>query len=198
MFICPQPHKWHEIFELLNIAWQKAGAVGSKPPVPLILAGWNFSNDIDKKKRWEDTLDWAKENNLTHLIQELSDDESYFADEPSDYQINPMGSPMYLDWNYTRRTTPSEQDVYQAIKLLQEGWSEIVGQELATITFPLRFTGKRKRRLLVSAKRYTEPPWGTWDELYDGSFRRAFTDFRKSVNDSIYPLHVDHIDFEVQ
>jgi len=197
MFICPQPGKWHEIYEMLKTAWQKAGAIGSKPPVPLILAGWNYSNDVEKKIRWEDMLDWAKEQNFLHLIPELSAEESYFVDEPSNYQISPMGSPMFLDWNFTQRNTPTEQEVNQAIKILKEKWSEIVGKDLGAITVPLRITGKRKRRLLVFANHDSEPSWGTWFELANDNRRRAFTYFRRAINDTISPLHVDHIEFEV-
>lgn len=198
MFICPNPSKWHEIYELLKATWKKDGSVGTKPPVPLILSGWNFSNDIEKKNRWEDTLNWAEKHNYLNLIEKLSDEDCYFVDEPSNYEISPLGSPMFLSWNFTKRNTPTEQEIAQALDTLKQKWSEIVGSELGEITFPLRFTGNRKRRLLVSAKSDYEPDWGTWFELFSDERRRAFTYFRRAINKAISPLHVDHIDFEVE
>lgn len=197
MFICPKPYKWHEIFERLRSAWQNAGAVGRKPPVPLILAGWNFSNDVEKKLRWEDTLAWAKKHDLVHLVGDLSEDDCYFVDEPSNYQISPMGGPMFLDWNFEPRDTPTEEQVKHAIKLLKEHWAEIIGNELGSVTSPANFTGKRKRRLLVLANNTYTPPWGTWFELHNDERRRAFTHFRRAINSAIVPLHVDHVEFEV-
>jgi hypothetical protein len=55
----------------------------------------------------------------------------------------------------------------------------------------LSFTGKKKRRLLVFADPQITPPWGSWFALASGAQRRAFTQFRKAVNDAISPLHVD-------
>src|SRR5438045_9702151 len=94
MFICPQPQIWHEIYQKLETAWKAQVRVGNEPPRPLILGGWNFSNDLEKKRRWEETLKWAKENNLEYLISEISSDDSYFVENPNDKPINPMGGPM--------------------------------------------------------------------------------------------------------
>ena len=49
------------------------------PPIPLILAGWVFSNDREKKQRWDDTVIYAKQHGYTHLFEHLSDDSFYFA-----------------------------------------------------------------------------------------------------------------------
>jgi len=48
-----------------------------KPPIPLILAGWNFSEDWQKKERWLNTLSWAKEMHCDFLIPELDPNEKY-------------------------------------------------------------------------------------------------------------------------
>ena len=78
--ICPVPRIWNEIHQALFAYWQeKLEMKGVKPPVPLILAGWNFSSDFEKSERWKETVKWAEKMNCTHLIKELSDDDKYFA-----------------------------------------------------------------------------------------------------------------------
>jgi hypothetical protein len=198
MFICPTPSKWHEIFKRLKSAWEKDAAVGVKPPVPLILAGWNYSNDMEKKDRWDATVQWAKAANLEHLIGELSEDDSYSVDVPIYCLLPLLGLEAYPYRNFMPRDTPTDVEVKQALYILKERWNEIVGSDLGAVTTPLHFTGKKKRRLLVSAKSYAKPPWGTWFELYNNEKRRAFTYFRRAINDAISPLEVDHIDFEVE
>jgi hypothetical protein len=79
-YICPVPKKWHEIHQVLQYHWEtKLHGTGVKPPVPLILAGWNFSEDWQKKERWIETISWAKYMGLDHLIPNLSPDEKYFG-----------------------------------------------------------------------------------------------------------------------
>ena len=81
VFICPQPQDWHDIHTRLKNAWEEAGGRGSPPPVPLILAGWAFSSDADKKDRWEQTITWAKGEGLEQLIPELTPEMEYRVDE---------------------------------------------------------------------------------------------------------------------
>jgi hypothetical protein len=197
MFICPQPQIWHEIYQKLETAWKAQGRVGNEPPRPLILGGWNFSNDLEKKRRWEETLKWAKENNLEYLISEISSDDSYFVENPNDKPINPMGGPMYLPWNFSPKVRPTDEVIQKALQLLKDNWVQIIGQELGLVTSPIRFTGRCRRRLLASARADYEPPWGEWDTLYNEPFRSHFRVFRRAVNKAIAPHHVDHIDFEV-
>ncbi len=79
-YICPIPKKWHEIHQLLSNHWEKnSGLQNKKPPTPIILAGWNFSDDWQKKERWLETIKWVKENQCEHLIPELAQDEKYFG-----------------------------------------------------------------------------------------------------------------------
>lgn len=198
MFICPQSQKWYEIHEALKSAWIKSGKRAPRPPVPLILSGWSYSNDVQKKARWEETLNWANRFRFERLIPELAAEDSYFVDEPTDHRINPMGGMMLLEWNAEKRRTQSVEEINQAINKLKENWNNIVGTDLATVTFPIRFTGKRRRRLLVSADSSVNPKWGTWFERSTFRHEREeFTCFRKAVNRAIYPLEVDHIDFQV-
>ena len=198
MDVCPIPSRWHEIFQALEQAWRDAGAIGTLPPTPLILAGWAYSNDGEKKSRWETTLEWAREHSMTHVMPQLSPEDMYAVDELSSYEIGPLGGPMYRPWDFTSKTRPSEAEVGQALSVLTDRWCSIVGPTLASMTRPLSFTGKKKRRLLVFADPKITPPWGSWFALASGVQRRAFTQFRKAVNDAISPLHVDHIDFQTE
>jgi hypothetical protein len=79
-YISPIPKVWHEIHQSLLKYWDlELQQRVSKPPIPLILAGWNFSEDWEKRLRWTQTLNWAKENKCEHLLIELSNDEKYFG-----------------------------------------------------------------------------------------------------------------------
>lgn len=49
------------------------------PPKPLILAGWAFSNDHEKKQRWDDTVEYALTHNCKHLIDDIGEENFYFS-----------------------------------------------------------------------------------------------------------------------
>ena len=76
-FICPQPLVWHSTHERLLKARPDGGLRGSSPPVPLILNGWVFSSDEEKRRRWQDTERWAEEHGFKALLPELKEDEEY-------------------------------------------------------------------------------------------------------------------------
>ena len=80
-FVCPRPDVWHKIHTALKGAWTEMGSRGSPPPIPLILAGWAYSEDSDKKKRWAQTVEWARHQGLERLILELTPDMEYRIDE---------------------------------------------------------------------------------------------------------------------
>jgi hypothetical protein len=80
IFVCPNPIPWSDTYKALEAAWRKSGCVGSAPPMPLILSGWWYSSDRDKQDRWLDTIRWAKEHDLSHLIKELKEDEGYYTE----------------------------------------------------------------------------------------------------------------------
>jgi hypothetical protein len=103
---------------------------------------------------------------------------------------------MYLPWNFDAKPMPDAGSVRTALAVLVKHWPTIVGAELGRMTKPLRFTGKKKRRLVVEAAAEQAPPWGGWDYLASGRERRAFTRLRSAINQAIAPLEVDHIDFE--
>ncbi|MDO8684699.1 MAG: DciA family protein [Armatimonadota bacterium] len=195
--ICPFPVKWSEIYRILDMNWREAGGKGLPPPIPLILAGWFYSNDVEKKARWDATMAWAESRGFSHLIPQLSEGDTYIVNELTNHEVGPMGGPMYLLWSFTPKTKPLKVEVDNAFGLLRDHWGEIVGTELAQITRPLRLTGRKYRRLLVQADANVVPTWGSWSTLHCDERRRSFTQFRRAVNEAIKPLYVDHVDFVV-
>jgi len=199
IFICPKPMKWVEIYQELVDAYQgrfSRDAQDSEPPTPLVLSGWNHSNDVEKQARWNATAKWADDHGLGYLIPELSESDIYSVDEITTYTVGPMGGPMYSAWNSEPRTAPGKVDLENALKMLTSTWAEIIGKDYSNTSMPHRFTGAKKRRLVVSVKANTKAPWGEWTSLRNDESRRVFREFRKKVNDAIKPLEVDHIDFE--
>jgi len=193
--ICPQPRAWVAVHAQLRHAWERDRGSSDPPPVPLVLGGWTYSNDVEKLARWTETIEWAARNGYAALVADISEADWYAVDELSSYAIGPLGGPCYLPWSFELKTAPSHEACANALQSLNCTWKELVGPELAHRTAPLAFTGKKRRRLLVAADYNWMPPWGTWGELASGESRREFTRLRLSVNTLIQPLHVDHIDF---
>lgn len=193
--ICPQPGDWHRVYEHLR-AVARRREIRSSPPIPLILAGWAGSNDLEKKARWDDTLEWAERNGLRSEIQ-LTSDQMYCVTEPYGGLVDPYGTPMYLHWRREPSPVPNAEELSRALGLLVDRWPALPPAEVTRITKPLRFTGRKRRRLLVAViTNHPRPPWGTWESLsYDPSRRRCFTELRREVNQVVAPHHVDHIAF---
>ena len=59
---------WHDVFERLTRHARTRPCVPPFPPVPLILAGWAYSNDVEKMQRWEETVAWARDNGCPEII----------------------------------------------------------------------------------------------------------------------------------
>lgn len=196
--VCPEPGAWHRVHQELTLRWKRDGYRGQPPPMPLILAGWVYSNDVEKKQRWDQTVSWAMQCGCGDLLDQIKDSEYYTAYQLTNYVVGPMGGPMYLDWSSVSKTRPPDVDVEKALVKLRSDWAEIAGSELAQVSQPLEITGKKRRRLLVAAKASYTPNWGGWEHLARGPDRRSFTRLRSSVNEAISPLMVDHIDFVVR
>lgn len=165
------------------------------PPIPLILAGWVYSNDDEKKERWEATVLWANRNGCSDVV-DIPDRDFHWVVEPTSYAVGPMGGPMYRPWDFESKERPLPDRLSEHLKTLTTRWHDIVGSELACVTRPLEFSGAKRRRLLVEADATARPPWGSWAHLSAmESERRAFTRFRAVINRAIAPHEVDHIDF---
>lgn len=193
--VCPKPMQWASIYEEL-IAYAKLNnCTPPQPPSPLILAGWNYSNDLAKQNRWNKTVEWAKKNNCFTKIKSISVDDYYYVDELFTGEIGPLPG-LKNSWNFKSKKRPTESELDDYIDKIKTKWKLIAGLDLAEITKPLKFTGKKARRLLVVANPSFIPPWGGWDYLSkDKEKRRIFTEFRHSVNEVIAPHEVDHISF---
>jgi len=186
---------WHDVFERLNAYAQTHQCVPPAPPTPLILAGWAYSNDIEKMRRWDETVTWATSNGCADLVA-VPDTDFYCVNEPTSYSVGPLGGPMYRPWDFEAKERPGRERLTEYLARLTSRWKDIAGPELARATRPLAFSGAKARRLLVQADPTVSPPWGSWSRLSAvESERRLFTRFRAAINRAIAPHEVDHIDF---
>ncbi len=192
--VCPRPQLWNETYESLVAAWEASDCAGEMPPKPLVLAGWAYSNDAEKLQRWKATRAWARENGLGELIPGLDESNSYIVREINVSCVGPLGGPCYLPWNLAQRSRPSLDELKLALERLREAWPKLSEGALGVL-YPVRFTGKKARRLLVIADLNAVPPWGSWVKLVNDERRRAFTTFRAAINNKIAPHEVDHVSF---
>lgn len=77
--ICPNPMPWHDVFERLARYARTRRCTPPSPPTPLILAGWAFTNDVEKIRRWDETVAWAANNGCPDVV-EVPDGEFYCVD----------------------------------------------------------------------------------------------------------------------
>jgi len=191
-FISPIPRIWHDIHQRLEWYWiNKLYRKVSPPPTPMILGGWNFSSDYDKKRRWNETLEWANEHDCLDLISVLKEDEQYCVNEFSDWVPY-----QFSNWDEEPRNRPSDLYAEQCLKKLKKNWSDILDRNFGRYSTPLEFSGKKLRRLLVIYENGYMPPWGSWTDHLANGLPSKFTELRKKVNSIIAPHEVDHIDFK--
>jgi hypothetical protein len=149
--VCPNPIPWDQAFERLKNHTKCRSCIPPSPPIPLILGGWVATNDLQKMQRWEATIAWANANGCPEIVNGISDSDFYFVENISTYEIGPLGGPMYLPWNFEAKPRPTSENLNRHLETLVSGWSEIVGEKLGRATRPLKFVGKKARRLLVYA-----------------------------------------------
>lgn len=189
---------WHDVFRRLTEYTRGRSCIPPSPPTPLILAGWAYSNDVEKMRRWIETVDWATSNGCPDLV-EVPDEDFYCVEEPTSYAVGPLGGPMYRPWDFEGKDYPQAGEFAEHLDALRSRWRNIVGPELALVSQPLAFTGAKARRLLVRTDEDARPPWGSWSHLSAvESERRSFTRFRASINNAIAPHEVDHVDFTTE
>ncbi len=58
--ICPLPQIWNELFDLLPN--RRRVGNGWEPPLPLILAAWDHSSDLEKRERFLLHIQWAADH----------------------------------------------------------------------------------------------------------------------------------------
>ena len=64
--VSPLPQKWNELWELLPLR-RRAGA-GWEPPLPLILAAWDHTTDLEKQDRLALHLHWAAQQGALNEV----------------------------------------------------------------------------------------------------------------------------------
>lgn len=189
-FISAQPNRWHEIHQELIKFWEVKLRKETIPPPPaLVLSGWTMSNDYDKQQQWMKTIDWAEKNECLDLVQ-LNEDDKYYVEELSSWR--PFE---YSNWDETIKERPTQDAIQIHFDCIQKNWSTILSDEFSKNTVPVRFSGKKLRRLLVKYKAGYLPPWGSWTNHLANGLPSKFTELRKRVNQLIEPHKVDHIDF---
>ena len=118
---------------------------GTLPPLPPILGAWHYTSDFEKSHAWKATVAWAKQNDLEHLIPELTNDQKYMVDEMT------TGSGVFFgvarSWRCEPTDVPSVSDVLEALEKLKREWDLVAGKSLASMTRPLRFTGRKSERV---------------------------------------------------
>jgi hypothetical protein len=171
--VCPLPRVWAPLYQRLHCAWIEGGRQGVEPPIPLILDGWHYSSDCDKQERWVRTVEWAKAQNLSHLIPCLTDADLYSVECLS---TSYPGQHYRVD-RYEVRERPSSQAIERAIEILRAQWGVIVGDALALVCEPVSITGEKARRLLVRVTAPFVPAWGSWTKLSSGPEKRHSPSF---------------------
>ena len=195
--VCPNPIPWHALYQrLLHVGESRPDL--PKPPVPLILNGWVFSNDIEKMERWQMTLQWAQTAGCGSITSALSEDDFYQTEEVTNYRIGPLGGPMHRTWDFETKQKPGQEVLDAGLQRLMEHWPDLAAG-FSACTHPVAFSGSKARRLVVAVSAQVAPPWGTWESLSnDEATRRTFTTFRKAINETLHPHEVDHIDFVIE
>lgn len=60
--ICPQPDHWNRMWDMLPDKRRVGG--GWSPALPLILGGWWYSTDLDKRLRLREHIEYAAERGV--------------------------------------------------------------------------------------------------------------------------------------
>ena len=66
--ICPEPGKWHDLWEMLPD--KKRVGSGWQPPLPLILAGWDNTSGIEKMLRLRQHIQYAAEKGILDIVDQ--------------------------------------------------------------------------------------------------------------------------------
>ena len=64
--ICPMPIYWSGLYELLPN--KRQGEFGWEPPLPLILAAWSVTLDLEKSVRFRKHLEWAFQQKIIDKV----------------------------------------------------------------------------------------------------------------------------------
>lgn len=80
--VVPQPMRWQDLWESLDGKIQQFNGSWT-PPLPLILSGWSFSDDQQKRARFFEHLDWALQQDqleqVTDFLMTLAESDWYYG-----------------------------------------------------------------------------------------------------------------------
>ena len=81
--LVPMPKHWNMLWNML--AGKSQASNGNwTPALPLILAGWNCSDDREKRARFMEHLDWAIDhgqiNEVKVFLNKLEDNDWYYGE----------------------------------------------------------------------------------------------------------------------
>ncbi|MCG2587788.1 DUF2779 domain-containing protein [Rhodohalobacter sulfatireducens] len=80
--VCPMPKKWNELFKVLPN--KKREGLKNIPSMPLILAAWHNSSNLEKTERLKEHIEWAdrhgKLETVAKFIFSIKEDEWYCSD----------------------------------------------------------------------------------------------------------------------
>lgn len=192
----PRPADWARIHARLARDRMDQGLDIPEPPVPLIMGGAAFSSATAIRQRWNDLLVWAATHDLLPALLELlpPPPDIDVAESYAGVSVNGHGWwPEHGEQDHPPRMKPAADAVRATLGRLQQHWASVVGDDLAASTRPIRFSGHKRRRLIVAANPEATPPWGNWYSRRGDP--RAFTSFRQNINSFIAPMEVDDIDF---
>ena len=78
------PRDWNKLYSMLKNKQQKSSG-GWEPPLPLILAAWNFTIPIEKQLRFREHIQWAAKNGqieeIGNYLRTLTEEEWYHFGE---------------------------------------------------------------------------------------------------------------------
>ena len=112
--VCPNPLPWNSVYQRLSEVAQSRLDLPT-PPIPLILNGWVFSNDAEKLQRWKDTVQWARNALCEEIVLAVTEDDFYFTEEVTTYEVGPLGCPMYQSWDFESKSKPDHESIAHAL-----------------------------------------------------------------------------------
>lgn len=70
---------WADIYRKLSDFAEHNTCEPVVPPKAIILAGWNFSDDTQKMRRWQETEKWISQNGCEFILDGLTDDDWHYS-----------------------------------------------------------------------------------------------------------------------
>jgi hypothetical protein len=64
--ICPRPARWTSLYDRLPA--KRHDGYGAIPPEPLVLAAWDAADDVLRRERFREHLEWAAAHRAIGLV----------------------------------------------------------------------------------------------------------------------------------